>query len=183
MTLNLIAQSSLIENMGWTLVHSTWQIAAVSIGLALVLRVLRGAGADLRYLISLTGLFLCVAFPVATFLQLTNESDLRSSTAVPGSFSQLKPDEEIPLAKGTKLGAFSGRQQDGWPAMRTPAFVATAGRFVSGQLQVAFPYVVGMWLLGIAFMSLRIGGGLRHLNKYKTDGAQLVDDSWRERFS
>ena len=51
------------QSIGWALLHSLWQIGAVGLLLAVILRLLRGASPALRYGIALTGLLAMVLWP------------------------------------------------------------------------------------------------------------------------
>src|SRR5512139_689932 len=62
---NLFAPGT-IERLGWMLVHVLWQATAVAILLAVFLRLLRHAGANIRYGAACSALALMVALPLAT---------------------------------------------------------------------------------------------------------------------
>jgi hypothetical protein len=70
---NLI-DSTLIENLGWTLVHSVWQIALVALVLFLTLRVFKNFSANARYLFAVFALASMLVLPLATFVRLGNSS-------------------------------------------------------------------------------------------------------------
>ncbi len=62
--------SRFAETLGWALVHSLWQIAAVAVLSALVLMALRRASANMRYAAACAGFLLMVAVPVGTYAYL-----------------------------------------------------------------------------------------------------------------
>ncbi len=47
--MNLFINSKLVENIGWTLLHSLWQIALIAFVLFILLKILRGFSANVRY--------------------------------------------------------------------------------------------------------------------------------------
>jgi beta-lactamase regulating signal transducer with metallopeptidase domain/thiol-disulfide isomerase/thioredoxin len=65
--LEALAGSVLIQRLGWTLLHSLWQVLAVAIGLALVLAAVRRRSARAAYAVSCLALVLCLVLPAATF--------------------------------------------------------------------------------------------------------------------
>jgi len=50
-----------VHRLGWTLVHSVWQVALVSCALACLLALMRGRSANTRYLIAYPALVLAAA--------------------------------------------------------------------------------------------------------------------------
>src|SRR5437773_8717160 len=66
----LIANSSLVESIGWLLVHSLWQFAAIGLVAAALLWLLRRASAETRYWSSLIALCAIVTTPLITWCYL-----------------------------------------------------------------------------------------------------------------
>src|SRR5262245_41845543 len=60
-----------LERLGWTLVHSLWQIAAVAIVCAVTMIVLRHRSAQSRYLAGYAALLTMIALPVGTYAFLS----------------------------------------------------------------------------------------------------------------
>jgi len=65
------AAASLVERVGWLLVHSVWQFALIAIVLAVALRIMRGAPAGARYAAALLGWGLMLIAPAVTWPLLT----------------------------------------------------------------------------------------------------------------
>lgn len=53
----------LVDSIGWTLLHFTWQGALIGLETALALFLLRKRSAETRYLVACTGLLLCLLWP------------------------------------------------------------------------------------------------------------------------
>src|SRR6185295_13165722 len=66
----LIVNSPLVESIGWLLVHSLWQFAAIAIVAAALLWLLRRASAQMRYWCGLLALCAMVAAPLTTWSHL-----------------------------------------------------------------------------------------------------------------
>ncbi|WP_165230110.1 hypothetical protein [Aquisphaera insulae] len=60
----------LVLRLGWTLVHSSWQLAATALAAAVALSLLRERSANARYLVGCAGLVIMAAWPAATFFRL-----------------------------------------------------------------------------------------------------------------
>ena len=78
---------TLVDALGWALIHSLWQCAAIGILFAAINLTLRRAGANLRYLLSYAALLAMPASAVATFFALFRNHDL--SVALPPSMPVL----------------------------------------------------------------------------------------------
>lgn len=61
-------RSSWMEALGWTFVHSIWQIAVIGLLLFVVLRCIPGRSAHMRYTISTMALWLIVVMALSTFI-------------------------------------------------------------------------------------------------------------------
>lgn len=65
----------IVNSIGWTLVHFSWQGALIGGQTALALALLRKARPETRYLVACTGLLLCLAWPAAElFMRLGGDS-------------------------------------------------------------------------------------------------------------
>jgi len=66
-----------MDEVGWVLMHSLWQTTIIALGLALVLRAMRSASANLRYVVACLALVLTVACPILTHTQPWNRLSSR----------------------------------------------------------------------------------------------------------
>lgn len=91
-------KATLVDALGWALIHSLWQCAAIGILFAAVNLALRRASANLRYLLSYSALLAMPATAVATFFALFNQHDV--SAALPPSMPVLSriATEHLPSA-------------------------------------------------------------------------------------
>lgn len=169
--------TELVARIGWTLLHSLWQIGLTSIALFVVLRALRDYSANLRYVIAVSALLLSVFLPVYTFVQISTPTQIHESeSAAARSDAILKREvagsSDVALVKNTEQassengGGMSGRFMDVFIWMN---------RGVAGVL----PFAVIAWLLGVMFFSVRLGGGLFQLGGYRTKGSERPDECWQ----
>jgi len=73
----------LVDSVGWTLIHFSWQGALVGGQTALALALLRKARPQTRYLVACIGLLLCLAWPATElFLRLGGDSGAEGGLAI-----------------------------------------------------------------------------------------------------
>ena len=77
-----ILQADWAELVGWTLLHSLWQIALVAAAYAVLARVLRSRSADARYLIGCAALVAMLILPLGTYVVLSYDSAAEPIDAV-----------------------------------------------------------------------------------------------------
>ena len=65
---------SVLEAVGWALVHFVWQGALVALVVAVALRLMRHASASARYALSAGALFAMILLPTATAWRLVRAS-------------------------------------------------------------------------------------------------------------
>jgi beta-lactamase regulating signal transducer with metallopeptidase domain len=142
--------SPAIRPLGWTLVHTVWQVAALSALLGLVLGAMRRLRPQARYGVALCALGLCLVAPFMTFAYLSVQ------------------------------GVSSTRPAMSQAVIRTASSM-TPGT-VSERIEACFPLVVSLWLIGLAFMCLRLAGGLVFLQRLRRN-AEAMGQEWQERLN
>src|SRR5439155_15025295 len=63
-----ITGSKLVQDIGWTLIDSIWQIGAIALVLYLVLVLFRKTSSNFRYAMSVIALMLSFLIPAGTFV-------------------------------------------------------------------------------------------------------------------
>ena len=184
---DLIA-SPLVYRLGWTLLHSFWQGAAVAGLLALLLWLLSRASANTRYLTASAALLLALALSVATFqlvsapnplitpLTMTDPTSSLPQSAIasasPGhgemSSAVRSSTVEIPVVRGAAPAA------DSAAAGVAPAFLSQVA-VLAVRLEPAFPWLVGAWVLGVFALSLWHLGGCIAVQRLKSLGTHPAD--------
>ncbi|MEO0470993.1 MAG: hypothetical protein AAF206_15305, partial [Bacteroidota bacterium] len=66
-------QSNWGHALGWTLIHSLWQLSLIAALLAILLRFFRKKSAQLRYFLSLGGLVVALGWSMFTFVHTYQE--------------------------------------------------------------------------------------------------------------
>ncbi|MCA1623609.1 MAG: polysaccharide deacetylase family protein, partial [Acidobacteria bacterium] len=177
-----LANSQLIENLGWTLLHSIWQIGFLAFWLFLALRTLAKSSANSRYLFSLCALALSFILPVATFIWLSNDasqttqnftnSDIKNAAIFE---SRPQPTEDFSLSKTARVSDTKDKN----------FFVSIENlqNDFAANFSSLSPFFVGCWFLGMLFFVFRFVGGIWQLHTYKTRETSAPDKDWQERFS
>ncbi len=184
MNTSIFINSKIIENLGWTLLHSLWQIALVAFVLFVLLKILRGVSVNARYWISVFALVFAVSIPAFTFYQLNKTSS--------ASFSN----NEISNAKNSNTfekpfftpenSALQIENQTGSANIKTVGFfysVKNLQNEFSKNISFALPFLVGFWFVGILIFGFRLIGGFWQLHIFKTREISLPHKKWQSRFS
>lgn len=172
--------SELVADLGWTLVHSLWQIALVALVLEIALRSLRHMSANAKYGLSVAALVIAFTFPGITFIQLSANSPAAVSNHAAGSSVARHGTRGVePLVDGGAITPASAS----WVSDGTSSSVFSyAATFFGQRVADILPIAVGLWLLGVAAFAIRLGGGLWQLTAYRTRDIGLVDGHWKEVF-
>jgi beta-lactamase regulating signal transducer with metallopeptidase domain len=161
----LLAQSlfpqATVERLGWMLVHLLWQATAVALLLAGTLRPLRGAAANLRYVVSCLALALIVVLPVVT-IQLIPVAESGPPPVI--GPSPHAPSSLIPLEAADEMPAV---QEFTPPELAAPTSAAPWHERVALLLRPALPHLVWGWLLGVLGLSAWHLGGWAQLQRLK----------------
>ena len=184
MNWNEILNNSIVENLGWTLLHSFWQIALAALVLFLVLRVLRSFSANARYAAAVCALVLATAMPAITFVQLSrNAGSISSQTA--DSRINAREQAREDLQRAENFANFGKAKTEPTGANEKTAFgsIENLQTAFSENFAAALPFLVALWLFGVAFSGARLAGGVWQLHLYKTRKVSAPDAVWQERFA
>lgn len=182
MNREILINSNLIENIGWTLVHSVWQITLVAAVLFLIFWIFKNLSANARYLFSVCALSLIFLLTLATFVSFNNHSsqyqlnDASRSQDISSAKSDIRPTEDYPILNGEKSSSTSTAK------FRYFSFENLPGSFRQ-NLASALPFIAWLWIFGVGFYTLRLGGGVWQLRKYKTQEIFEPEPKWQKRFS
>jgi beta-lactamase regulating signal transducer with metallopeptidase domain len=155
--LNGFRTSPGIDAIGWALLHSLWQGAAIAVALAIVLGLLHRATAQARYVAACAAMVLLIALPVFTLL--------RSAQIIPNTTTLRAPDRVLelePSSSGAVAGA-SARNRPWHSILDGP--------------RPFLPAVVAIWTVGIAVFSLRLAGGVIQARRWVRIDTCAFEDS------
>ena len=162
--------------LGWTLIHFVWQATFLAAALGFVLQVIPRGFARTRYVAGCLALALMPlaavatawrvavpAGPAATFFERSAEGNPPAVVATPAD-RELEPRETTMANDRAAAPA---------PAITVP----TGRRF---EPAVAMPWIVGTWLFGVLFCSLRLAGGWWQVQRLLTQGTSAAPSRWEQ---
>jgi beta-lactamase regulating signal transducer with metallopeptidase domain len=159
--------SALVPAVGWALLHFIWQGLLIGWGVAVATYALRGARPQARYAVACGGMLLCAALPLASILMDLTQADAAAALATP----------EQGAASLAILGAAAQAGAIG------PLFGGGTLAFLETVLYRQLPWIVGLWLVGAALMSLRLAIGLKWVAERTRPGEYVVNHYWQRRLS
>jgi beta-lactamase regulating signal transducer with metallopeptidase domain len=146
-----------VQAIAWALVHFLWQGAVVGLAAAAALSLLKKSSASVRYAVTAGALLLMVALPVVTAMRLASLPST-SPASIKSPLHQTSPSS--PGGTGGRLGE-EGRGDEGLSAA-IPAPV--------------LPWVLSLWLAGVAFLSIYHLGGFLQTRRLTRTGNILNGD-------
>lgn len=181
MNWEIFIESKLVHDLGWTLIHSVWQIALVSMVLLTALKTLTKLSPETRYLLTVSALALSFALPLITFVQFsaTETASISADTARTGPVTG---EPGAARSRPETLEAPAGGGQAAYlPENATLSFAALQN-FFDNNLAHRIPLAVGLWLIGLAFFTVRLAGGIWQLHIYKTRQVSAPEPGWQDKF-
>ena len=184
--MNLFPEFEIVQRVGWTLVHSLWQLSIVT-GIFLVLTfIVARIRARAGYIVGCIGLLACIAIPIVTFatLELPRSISMESTEKAPAAtFTVANPSQPIPaistmdsrVPKMDLPDAFSSEPILAMTASEASTLSAT-GRFVQ-WIEPSLPGIFFSWLIGATVFSMRPLAGLAFSRKLRKRGRSAVSDS------
>ena len=155
---------TLLRAGGFALLHSLWQGAALGLLLALLLRLLRGQAALVRYRLAALALALMVGLSAFTFGEYCGlfswSAGAQAVRALPAA--ALPP---LPLSAGLAVAAGQG-----WPAGLVPAV-----RFLEQHLAT----LALLWLLGFSVMAGRLLLSWIYVRQLRRTRLSAVPAAWQ----
>jgi bla regulator protein blaR1 len=164
-SLESLIPTHVAEAIGATLMHSLWQLAAVALVLIVGLALVPQRAARLRYWLALSSMGVMLVLPMATFGLLYEPAAATPSTITTG----LTP------AAYQMHGAL----------VRPPATIVKSIGLID-QINVFFQenayFLFGLWILGMAALTLRFLGSCWHIHRLRKQGTQEVPQDMASRF-
>ncbi len=176
--------SKIVENLGWTLLHSIWQIALIAFILFVLLKVFRAFSANIRYVISVFALGMACALSVITFVQLavnSSANDLQIKKL--NSDYTKKINKEYLSAKDFPVISKNDKPIVELTDEKTSISIENLRNLFSENLPAVLPVLVGLWFLGVMLFALRLIGGVWQIHKFKTCEVSAPNNEWLEKFA
>ena len=142
-----------INALGWTLIHSLWQIALIGLLLKISLVFLKKKSAETRYLFSVVSLFSIVVISLFTFIKISQNSLDNKQI-----FSYETVSNSLTEVQYTVLASSESHGVDTFILS-----IDKIGRLINSNLN----FIVVVWFLGATFFSLRFAGNFWYINRLK----------------
>lgn len=159
--LSQIISENLINAIGWTILHSIWQGAAIALGFALLMFFLRRYSSRTRYFVGAMALLLVLGISLTTFLNIYDPGTSINMTAAPAA--SLEP-------------ALAGTIQNG--NLYQQGIFSTFSEYFKRHL----PLIVTLWFLGILVLVLKLAGGFLYNQRVKAYNTRPLNKSWQNHF-
>lgn len=186
--------SSLIELLGWVLLHFLWQGAAIALLLGLFLRFSKRSSSQMRYAAAGAAMLLMLGSVAGTLVWQLSQTP--STSAIPVSVRgnvSVSPASPIPDSSNASANtvpsmtpevSMSSPRQETATVIRPRMEAATAGPLTAiERLRPWLPWIVALWAGGVAFFSLRLLNGWRMVRKWRVSGSDSIPDDWPHRFT
>ena len=175
--------SNVVETLGWTIVHSVWQIAFISLILFFLLRAFRNFTANFRYGAAVFALALAFILPVGTFINLQKNSIAAFASRDAETF-----------AGNIEKSSRHVNQIGNSPApLKTENATVTADEsrdfsvkqiqhFLENNLPAVLPFVVVFWIFGAIIFALRLAGGVWQIRRFRSEKISAPAEEWQRKF-
>lgn len=174
--------ATLIERLGWTLLHSLWQGAAVAVVLALLLLAIPSTRPNMRYVASCLSLLAILGLSVATFCVVETMAPLIApETMINDPFAEaltmdepadiVTPSPDLPPLPLESASAEVEALPESPPAPEPP--VPWQDR-ITRFAQPVLPWLALVWMLGVGALSVWHVGGWIALCRLRSIGTSPV---------
>ncbi len=161
--LNEILTGDFIRALGWTILHSFWQVAIIAIVLGFVLLILGRSSATTRYYVSgaamLTGLLLAII----TFF---------------GEYSSIQKSETVVQnVQHDNLVIIDKAESTTSESIQKLSFIEKSISYFDHHL----PLIVLIWQMGTLVLLLKLLGGLAYSQRLKNHRTSTLSDYWQNK--
>jgi beta-lactamase regulating signal transducer with metallopeptidase domain len=171
MNLQTLLRHAIVQNLGWTLAHSCWQLAALGIAYAAANASMRRASSQARYCAACLALIAKLALPAFTFLAL-DSAGASAATSARASATDYSPRAPANGAAGGAASPVKSRARPG-EALDEAEAGAPLRAWFEGRFATLLPWLALAWMACVAFLLARLAGGwlLNRKVRREADGA------------
>jgi beta-lactamase regulating signal transducer with metallopeptidase domain len=179
-------QSEAIIDLGWTLVHSLWQIGLITATLFVALKIAPSDSARLRYAMCVFAMVFATIVPAFTFFQYASSPTPDNSEFI--GRAGVSPDERAERPAFSDTGGRNGETQnsaaDGGKSQPASMqqFVERGLDMIDRNAASIMPIAVGVWLFGMLLFGLRLFGGFWQVYRYRSLGVEPIGGEIFEQF-
>lgn len=176
---------SMVERLGWVLVHSLWQFALFALLAGLAIRALRRSSSAARYVVLVVAMAVSVAASVATWTIQPGDLPAHPATASEmdvspiASNSTLAGNSENAAPTPDRLASSVALESRPGATPSTPTIIQSSPPWPDRAKTVLRPWlawIVAGWSLGVVLCSLRPLLGWHTLRRLGRDGVSPASD-------
>ncbi len=186
----ILLEADWVERIGWTLLHSFWQIALLAIVYAIISTLLRNRSANVRYICGSVTLFMMFVLPLGTYFLMPIDFVQESSNiTIPSDMVEQPIGQPIEIAETfpnnltlnknsitTPILPHEFNETENEPALSS---INSSGLGEQDYLLLLRPWlstVTVVWLFGIVLFSLRPVWGWFHVRKLQHRGLSPLSE-------
>jgi beta-lactamase regulating signal transducer with metallopeptidase domain len=154
----------MIQALGWTLLHSVWQISLLALVFLLVIRCSESHQPRLRYGLGVLFMSLSLLFSTITFASYFSAGD-----------SQFRDTYSLATAHEAEL-AFRVK-----PSPTAPDATLGLQDLLQQWINRHMHWITGAWMLGAFCFALRFFGSLWYLQRLRKEGCELLPMRWQQK--
>ncbi len=191
--INDLLSSDLALRLGWTLLHSLWQILLIWAVIGALLVLLARRSANVRYLVACCGMAAMYLPLIVTFLlvpsrQVTNlaaETNLTTEVTHPLPVEQpsIAPQEPAVATATSSSPAVHVAEPVEIPDLTVPVNVPSSRFKLAEVMSPWLPWIVGMWLIGVFLLALWNTGGWVVVQRLRNRAIQPMAQNAQQRLA
>ena len=167
---------TMIENVGWVLVHFVWQGTAIALALAAVLSLASAAQATLRYALSCAALLLMLACAAITTVMVVSGGPHARPEPGPLALAHANAAGQAVTGEQNRPARAAGTTASERGANPTRASMAGAITSMQPLVLEAMPWLVAGWACGVFLLSVRLFGGWWRTRRLRVEGVGPVPE-------
>jgi bla regulator protein blaR1 len=166
--------SEIIEALGWTLVHASWQATIVALALAIVLFLIRRKSAQIKYFLSFAALLGILLWSGVTFYKSYQYAAEKEALKV-----QMMSNRNY---LSTQLDVFS--IETAQPKVKqAPIDLNLKSIKNRAFFQRNFPLICAIWMVGLVVLIARLIAGFIFAKRLRTRSLMPIEDEWHRRLN
>ena len=166
--LSSLLSADWVQALGWTLVHSLWQGAVISILVAVAMIFLQKFSARIRYFIYGMSLVLLLGTSIATFIRVYEVTPAAA----------LQDQSMVAEESGSSVFVIFA---DAMLSQNTAMSWEEAWNSLKDYVMRNIPLLVGIWFTGMIFFFLRFLGSLAYTRRLRHYKVYPADDLWLQK--
>jgi len=154
--------TNLIHSLGWTLIHSIWQIILIGLTLRILLFLFISQSANVKYTISVSAYTLILIVSLITFISYFN------------SGTSFHHSESYSLSSQLSGGLASQSEQSNFSIATKQSLFPLIRSYISSNIH----FIVVLWLTGLIIFYFRIAGTYWYVQRLKTRNLYPLNNNW-----